>query len=860
MKAEINEKDSFNDQIQKTSKNEERGKDTLKDVLITSECDQVLGKRVSIAGEKLGHLSLSKEDLLSSLEEMAKCLQELKQSPSQLIQNAIAPTVNFLGEHRLLRHPKKELIVESLHGLHDDKAPTFNRRTKNLDITARTRSFVLMLDLHCDELILQMFQCFIAEIRKRHPNKVKTDIFDILSMILDENDIVCEQLRSDLLHIWRTELRVSATAYDFPRSLIELKIEKFREQLNSEELVMWGLQVSPPPQIFIDKTVEGIDFLEESTCDHTTAPVELHDENIPSSSESAKLEVECMERTGIPCIETLNFAEEENQSQSNASHSLHSLWNQLKVNEDGIVAALSHHDEMHKLVENYLWMIQLERRQKGMEAESSLDSLQMIKEGLGAMKANYLHLLSDRDHLLNLVEIYSDALRRKEEEIDDLCLQLSMVHSSLHKAEKTITGPSVIQEYDARTLEIKQIIEGIDEIHKYEMAQHDFSTFPNDFSLHFGEEHVGYRNPASPSWILPPISLFAGCPTMPIRILSGCTLGAAAMDIHRRDWNCLFVLKFRSDLEEDMIPSEFCMLDLSTDPATVQVMDGTHVGNVDAVEIPALMWKEVIRVVQHQHGRLTLYVKDSQCGCNVIATPYFRIFRRPLQLLQVDWREFLARTWLLVDLMLQFVVSIFLAYFFEHFQSSVQTIVEDFLGIAQLPSISTCGSIRHYSHHMMSVYMPLDGDWLNAVSWVGWCSRVSFQDTWRLGDNEEITVYVQNAIVMMYDSEVDSMITSFQSGTDWHHFGDIPLRDAEGHPLRWTRFHFLLPRVELGNGVSDVDLVESPLQDILHGIDLSLLRIFSIGFDDNLLMGNQEMTVQFEDEGLLVPESIPIVL
>ncbi|GLJ15315.1 hypothetical protein SUGI_0251110 [Cryptomeria japonica] len=105
-------------------------------------------------------------------------------------------------------------------------------------------------------------------------------------------------------------------------------------------------------------------------------------------------------------------------------HSLHSLWKQLK----------------------------LERRQKGIETEFSLDNLQMIKEGMGTIKASYLHVLSDRDHLLNLVEIYSDALKKKEEEIEELCLQLSMAHSSLHKAEETITGPSVIQEYDAITL------------------------------------------------------------------------------------------------------------------------------------------------------------------------------------------------------------------------------------------------------------------------------------------------------------------------------------------------------------------------------------------------------------------------
>lgn len=50
----------------------------------------------------------------------------------------------------------------------------------------------------------------------------------------------------------------------------------------------------------------------------------------------------------------------------------------------------------------------------------------------------------------------------------------------------------------------------------------------------------------------------------------------------------------------------------------------------------------------------------------------------------MDWREILARTWILVDLMLHFMGSFLLTYFFEHFQSSVQIVVGDFLGIAQL--------------------------------------------------------------------------------------------------------------------------------------------------------------------------------
>ncbi|GLJ36293.1 hypothetical protein SUGI_0728670 [Cryptomeria japonica] len=63
-----------------------------------------------------------------------------------------------------------------------------------------------------------------------------------------------------------------------------------------------------------------------------------------------------------------------------------------------------------------------------------------------------------------------------------------------------------------------------------------------------------------------------------------------------------------------------------------------------------------------------------------------------------------------------------------------------------------------------------------------------------------------------------------------------------------------------------MDLIEAPWQDILHGIDFSSLRIFSIGFDDSFV-GNEEMTMQFEDEVdrsvrayVDILESIPMVL
>ena len=50
---------------------------------------------------------------------------------------------------------------------------------------------------------------------------------------------------------------------------------------------------------------------------------------------------------------------------------------------------------------------------------------------MGTMKLSYLHLLSDRDHLLSLAGDYTDALRRKEEEVDRLSRELEDTQASL---------------------------------------------------------------------------------------------------------------------------------------------------------------------------------------------------------------------------------------------------------------------------------------------------------------------------------------------------------------------------------------------------------------------------------------------
>lgn len=99
------------------------------------------------------------------------------------------------------------------------------------------------------------------------------------------------------------------------------------------------------------------------------------------------------------------------------------------------------------------------------------------------MKSNFLLLLSDRDHLLQLNEIYFNALRRKEDEVDKLTYELKVAMDSVKNTQMalqesenqvdelclklSLTHLSIIQEGNyAKIVDIKQIVEGMEDLHE----------------------------------------------------------------------------------------------------------------------------------------------------------------------------------------------------------------------------------------------------------------------------------------------------------------------------------------------------------------------------------------------------------
>jgi hypothetical protein len=102
---------------------------------------------------------------------------------------------------------------------------------------------------------------------------------------------------------------------------------------------------------------------------------------------------------------------------------LHDLEDRLLVTEEQIVQVLMRADGAHKFIEDLMWKTQLEERQKGVAGGVTSTQLHIIKEALEQMKSDYLQLFMDRDLALKFVE-------DKEREVEELCYQLSLAHSS----------------------------------------------------------------------------------------------------------------------------------------------------------------------------------------------------------------------------------------------------------------------------------------------------------------------------------------------------------------------------------------------------------------------------------------------
>ncbi|XP_010265626.1 PREDICTED: micronuclear linker histone polyprotein-like [Nelumbo nucifera] len=193
--------------------------------------EKALEEQLLEAGNRLLKPPASVIELLQLLDQVENYLSRVEQSPSKSMQTALCPSMKALIANELLRHSDMDvkvavasciseitritapdapyddeqmkeifqLIVAAFEKLFDMSGQSYAKRVSILETVAKVRSCVVMLDLECDALIIEMFQHFLKAIREDHPENVVSSMETIMTLVLEESEDISPELLSPLL-------------------------------------------------------------------------------------------------------------------------------------------------------------------------------------------------------------------------------------------------------------------------------------------------------------------------------------------------------------------------------------------------------------------------------------------------------------------------------------------------------------------------------------------------------------------------------------------------------------------------------------------------------------------------------------
>jgi hypothetical protein len=193
--------------------------------------EKVLENQLIEAGNKLADPPSSVDELLKLLTQLESLLSRVEQAPKESMQAALSPSLKALVADTLLRHSDPDvkvalasciseitrisapeapydddqmkeifqLVVSSFENIHDKSSQSYVKRKAILETVAKVRSCVVMLDLECDALILEMFQHFLKAIREHHPENVFSSMETIMTLVIEESEDISFNLLSPLL-------------------------------------------------------------------------------------------------------------------------------------------------------------------------------------------------------------------------------------------------------------------------------------------------------------------------------------------------------------------------------------------------------------------------------------------------------------------------------------------------------------------------------------------------------------------------------------------------------------------------------------------------------------------------------------
>ncbi|KAJ7966255.1 Sister chromatid cohesion PDS5 B-B [Quillaja saponaria] len=166
--------------------------------------DKELEEQLLEAGNKLVDPPSSVDELLPLLDKVESCLSKVEQSPTNSMQTALSPEITRITAPEAPYDDDQmkevfQLIVSSFENLSDKSSRSYTKRTSILETVAKVRSCVVMLDLECDALIIEMFQHFLKAVREYHPENVFSSMETIMNLVIEESEDIPSELLSPIL-------------------------------------------------------------------------------------------------------------------------------------------------------------------------------------------------------------------------------------------------------------------------------------------------------------------------------------------------------------------------------------------------------------------------------------------------------------------------------------------------------------------------------------------------------------------------------------------------------------------------------------------------------------------------------------
>ncbi|KAL2338208.1 hypothetical protein Fmac_012654 [Flemingia macrophylla] len=187
-------------------------------------------KKLRRVGRKLLQ-SPSGDDLRELLHKLEHLLSTVDQDPAKPIQESLVPSMKALISDELLRHTDEDvklsvtsclteitritapdvpyddeqmkeifkLTVASFEKLSHISGQACEKALSILDNVNKVRLCLVMLDLECNDLIIEMFEHFLRFIRSSHPYNAFHSMESIMTMILQESDLISSDLLIPLL-------------------------------------------------------------------------------------------------------------------------------------------------------------------------------------------------------------------------------------------------------------------------------------------------------------------------------------------------------------------------------------------------------------------------------------------------------------------------------------------------------------------------------------------------------------------------------------------------------------------------------------------------------------------------------------